>query len=307
MQSDGWQLGCVYYWNDDGNEVYLGYNVSLARVNTVNDIVDGFAAPNATVSLTLKRGGSAIATASALSDMGGFFSAFFTDAVGGLADIRVGDVVEMTASPTASMSVERLTANINTTNDVVSGTGPANAALLIKAFAWTGSGWASVSKTAYTSASGSFSASFSSELDLTDVSYVYVRYSDANGNQTGYTTTPPHSPLEDMTRQDILGQGAAVEQSAFGAANSGDLTPPVTYKGGGGRLVFASRNGSLVVTRPDGSVDVGGTMFVVDKAPIGVWKVQVRVWGSEGSQYAIAIGEAVTANRIYLPLTLKAP
>jgi len=294
----------VYYWNDEGNQVYIEFHAPLVRVNAVNDIVDGYAMPNASVSLTLKRGSSDIATATASTDVNGFFSAFFTDASGNLVDIQAGDVVEVTASPTVSVPVVDLSATVNTSTDVVSGSGPANSTLLVKAFAWTGWGWDSVTKAAYTDGYGNFSVDFSGELDLTDVSYAYVRYSDADSNQTGYTTTPSRSPLVDQVEQDVQGQGATVETSTFGAANGGDLTPPVLYNGGGGgRLVFASRRGSLVLTRPDGSVDDNGdTLIIVDSAPNGEWKVQVRVWGGEGEQYAIAIGKA--AHIIYLPLVV---
>ncbi|HFD40852.1 MAG TPA: hypothetical protein ENJ31_13500 [Anaerolineae bacterium] len=294
----------IYYWNNDGNEVYIEFNAPLVRVNPVNEIVDGYATPNSVATLTLKRAGNPIATATASTDEDGFFSAFFTDGSGNLVDIQPGDTVEVTASPTTSITVADLSATVDPDSDTVSGSGPANATLLVKAFAWTGWGWTSASKAAYSDGSGNFSVDFTGDLDLTDISYAYVRYSDANGHQSSVHTTPPRSPLLDRAEQDVRGQGAEVQASAFGAANDGDLTPPVRFNGGAGKLVFVSEGGSLVLTRPDGSVDdTGATQIIVDKAPTGEWQVQVRVWGGEGEQYAIAIGQAV--NTIYLPLVLR--
>jgi hypothetical protein len=292
----------VNYWNDEGNQVFIGFNAPLVRVNTVNDIVDGYATPNAAVTLTLKRGGSSIATATASTDMNGWFSAFFTDANGNLVDIKPGDTVEVTASPTNSVTLADLSATVNQTNDTVTGNGPDNAKLLVKIFS-QGNGW-SISKSILTDSNGNFTVDLSSEMDLTDSSYAYVRYSDANGHQTSIHTTPAQSPLLDEVERDVENAGAMVKTSTFDAANANDLTPPLTYQGGGGgKTVFASEGGSLVITKPDGSVVEPDTPFTINNTPTGEWKVQVRLWGEEGSQYAVAIGRA--AHVIYLPLVVR--
>jgi len=84
----------------------------------------------------------------------------------------------------------------------------------------------------------------SGEMDLTSSSYAYVRYSDANGHRTSIHTTPARSPRQIEAEQSVQGQGAQVVRATFGAANGNDLTPPLTYFGGGSRTtVFASAVG----------------------------------------------------------------
>jgi hypothetical protein len=293
----------VYYWNDQGNQVYIGFNAPMVRVNVANDIVDGYATPNATAKLTLKRGGSTLATATASTGMGGWFSAFFTDANGDLVDIKSGDTVEVSASPTASVVLADLSAAVNTTEDTVTGSGPADAMLLVKVFSAGGGGW--MTKSVTTDSNGDFTADFSGEMDLTETSYAYVSYSGANGNQTTIHTTPTRSTELEDAEQAVEARGASVEVSAFGAANDGDLTPPIIYRGGGGgKTVFAAEGGALVITHPDGSVNASGMNRVtIMNAPTGEWKVQVDVNGGEGEQYAVAIGRA--AHSIYLPLVTR--
>jgi hypothetical protein len=292
----------VDYRNDEGNVVYLDFDAPMVRVNIENDIVDGYATPNASASLTLKRGGSTVATATASTGMDGWFSAFFTDASGNLVDIQAGDTVEVTASPTVDVDVVELSASVNVANDTITGSGPANSLLLVRAvepgIAWN-------QKSVQTDENGDFTADFSGQFDITSVGYAYVRYTDGEGNQTSVHTTPARSPLLDAAEQAVEDEGGTVETSTFGAANDGDLTPPITYQGGGGgKTVFASEGGTLVITRPDGSVDdTGVTQFTVDNAPSGEWKVQVRVGGGEGEQYAIAVGRA--AHTLYLPLVTR--
>jgi hypothetical protein len=219
-------------------------------------------------------------------------------------DIQAGDTVNVTASPTTSAPVVALSASVNVSSDTVTGTGPADALLLLKVFAEGGGWW--TQKSVATGGSGDLNTDLSTEMDLTGASYAYLRYSDASGNQTSIHTTPSSSPRLDQVEQDVEGQGAEVQNSAFGAANGGDLTPPVSFNGGGGKLVFASRGGSLVLTRPDGSVDdTWEELIIVHNAPDGQWEAQVRVNGGEGEQYAIAIGEAEIEYIIYLPLVMR--
>ena len=295
----------VNYWNEAGNYgIWLGYYAPLVRVNATANIVDGYATPNAPVSLALRRSGSTVATASASTNADGFFSAFFTDAAGAVVDIRAGDVVDVTASPTNSITVPALTASLNPATNVVSGSGPANSLVRVWVFHWTDSSFTSYNKSVSTDSSGAYSADFTGEVDLLDYDYAYVRYTDANGNQSAVNTVPTDSPLLTLAEQAVTGSGAALKGSSFGVANGDDLSTPLLYRHSGGRAVFASRNGTLYITAPNGSIyDTGSTFFAVNNAPAGVWKVQVRVGGEEGTQYAVAAGSA--AFQIYLPLTLR--
>ena len=156
-----------------------------------------------------------------------------------------------------------------------------------------------------TDSAGNFNVDLSGEMDLTSSSYAYVRYSDANGHRTSIHTTPVRSPRQIEAEQSVQGQGAQVVQATFGAANGNDLTPPLTYFGGGsGTTVFASAGGTLVLTYPDGTVhDSGATRIVMKNTPLGQWQIQVRLWSGEGSQYAIAVGRA--AHTVYLPLVVR--
>jgi len=116
----------------EGNQVYISFSAPMVQVNTVNNIVDGYATPNASALLTLKRGGSTLATATTSTKMDGWFSAFFTDANGRLVDIKAGDTVEVTSSPTMSVPAVNLSATLDINTDAVSGRGPANALLLVR-------------------------------------------------------------------------------------------------------------------------------------------------------------------------------
>jgi hypothetical protein len=289
------------YWNSAGNYgVYLGYNAPLVRVNATANVVDGYTTPNKAVSLALKRGGSALATASTTSNVDGGFSAFFT-AAGSVVDILAGDIVDVTASPTNSITVPTLAANLNAATNVVSGTAPASSAVRVWAFHWTGGGFTSYNKPINTDSSGNYSADFTTDVDLLDYDYAYVRYTDANGNQSAVNTTPATSFWKTQAEQSVTDNGAALKTSTFGAGNNGDLSTPLPYTHSGGKAVLASRGGTLYLTAPDGAVyDTGSAFFSVNNAPSGIWKVQVRVGGDEGSQYAMAAGSA--AYILYLPL-----
>ena len=291
----------VHYTNEDGNRVYIRSVVPIVRVNSANDIVDGYVTPNATVRLTLKRSGNVLATATTTSDGEGFFSAFFVDATGKVVDIRAGDVVEVTASPTFSITVAAISATVNPDDDTVSGTGPANTVLLVKAVSESGE----ATKPAYTDGEGNFRVDFSDSLDITGESYVFIVYRDASGNKSAFHVKAGRLALENYLEQTVLNAGGQVEKVVSGVANDGDLTPPVTYQGGGGTLVFAARNGRLVITKPDGSILKASDYIEVKNAPVGEWKVQVRVssTGVEGVEYGFAIGKI--GYQIYLPVVKR--
>ncbi len=293
----------VAYSSPEGNQVYISFSTPMVQVNTVNNIVDGYATPNASTLLTLKRGGSTLATATTSTKMDGWFSAFFTDANGKLVDIKAGDTVEVTSSPTMSVPAVNLSATLDINTDTVSGRGPANALLLVRIYSQGGGSLRD--KSVLTDSAGNFSVDLSGEMDLTSSSYAYVRYSDANGHRTSIHTTPARSQRQIEAEQSVRGQGAQVVQATFDAANGNDLTPPLTYFGGGsGTTVFASAGGTLVLTSPDGTVnDSGTTRIVMKNIPLGQWQIQVRLWSGEGSQYAIAVGRA--AHTVYLPLVVR--
>ena len=293
----------VAYSSPEGNQVYISFSTPMVQVNTVNNIVDGYATPNASTLLTLKRGGSTLATATTSTKMDGWFSAFFTDANGKLVDIKAGDTVEVTSSPTMSVPAVNLSATLDINTDTVSGRGPANALLLVRIYSQGGGSLRD--KSVLTDSAGNFSVDLSGEMDLTSSSYAYVRYSDANGHRTSIHTTPARLQRQIEAEQSVRGQGAQVVQATFDAANGNDLTPPLTYFGGGsGTTVFASAGGTLVLTSPDGTVnDSGTTRIVMKNIPLGQWQIQVRLWSGEGSQYAIAVGRA--AHTVYLPLVVR--
>lgn len=286
------------YWNDAGSYgIWLSYNAPLVRVNATANIVDGYTTPNKAVSLALKRGGSTLATASTTSDVDGFFSAFFT-AAGSVVDILAGDIVDVTASPTNSITVPTLTANLNAATNVVSGTAPAGSTVRVWAFHWDDGWFDAYDKSVNTDSSGNYSADFTTDVDLLDYDYAYVRYIDSNGNQSAVNTTPAISPWKTQAEQSVTGYGAALKTSTFGVANGGDLSTPMFYTHSGGKAVFASRNGSLYLTGPDGAVyDTSSTFFTINNAAPGVYTVQVWMWewDEEGIQYAMAAGLAALA------------
>jgi hypothetical protein len=276
------------------------------RVNVTADLVDGYATPNHAVSASLVRGGSTLATAATVSDLNGFFSVFFTNASGVVIDIQAGDVVNVTASPTNSITVAALTASLNTATGVVSGAAPANSVLYVEVFHWSGTWYNSDHKTVTSNGSGNYSADFSSQMSFGPDDYAYVRYTDANGNRTGVNTIPSNMPLKTQSDQELMSTGAKVKVSTVGYGNNGDLTAPLLYNHPGGKATFTSRNGGLYITAPNGTVyDVDNDFFTINNAAPGIWKVQVHVWWwssntGEGEQYAISAGNA--AYTLYLPI-----
>jgi hypothetical protein len=291
----------VEYENADGNTVWLAWNAPLVRINLGSDIVDGYATPNSTASLVLKRGGATIATAEAQTASDGSFSAFFLDASGNVIDLVTDDVVEVTASPTVATAAIALTAVLDTRNDTVSGNGPAGAPILVAAYTCTTGGCSAAQLTVIASDAGVYAANFSGIMDLGPASYAYVQAADAAGNQTSITTTPAEVPLLDIDKMWITAQGATLVMSTYGTANWNNLTPPQSFSvAGGGRLIFTARYGTLVVTAPDGTVTrPDSTYYVVENPRTGKWKVQLDTWNDQGAQYTIAVGLAQYS--IYMP------
>ena len=293
----------VWYRNPDGNRVYLFFRTPMVRINLSSDIVDGYATPLAMATLVLKRSGATLATTTVQTDGSGFLSAFFTNSSGTLVDIQVGDIVEVTASPTTTLAAINLTATLDPVTDRVTGIGPANAPILVQ----VGVLYGLMSKSVFANASGVYTADFSEETDLNEESYAFVTALDAGSNQTTVSTQPVvNAALQNVERQ-ILDAGASLLGSAAGVVNEGNLTPPLQIVANGGRLLFAAQNGALVVTAPDGSVSMGlGNYFVVSQAMVGVWSVQVQVSsddGQRGIQYAVAAGDIKYS--LYLPVTAK--
>lgn len=296
----------VRYNNSDGNRVYLSFQAPLVRINLSSDIVDGYATPLAIATLVLKRGGATLATTAAQTDGGGFFSAFFTNNIGALVDIQVGDIVEVTASPTTALAAINLTATLDPATERVTGVGPANATILVTVYYCNAFGCAWLSQSVFANASGAYTADFSKEADLNENSYAFVTAQDAGGNQTTFSTQPVvNAAIQNVERQ-VRDAGASLLGSAAGVANEGNLTPPLQIVANGGRLIFAAQNGNLVVTAPDGSIFSGvGNYFVVSQAMVGVWSVQAQVnyWAGTGVQYAVAAGDIKYS--LYLPLTTQ--
>ena len=291
----------VTHENAEGNEVWLGWNAPLVRINLASDIVDGFATPNSTASLVLKRGGATIATAQASTSMDGQFSAFFLDGSGNLVDLVADDVVEVTASPTVAAAAIALTASLDTRNDTVSGNSPAGASILVVAYTCSTGGCSRVQMTVIASDAGVYAANFSGMLDLDATSYAYVQAADAAGNQTSITTTPAEVPQLDSTVMSIESNGAVLAMSAYGTANWNNLTPPKSFNvAGGGRLIFSANGGTLVVTAPDGTITrPDSTYYVIENPRTGKWQVQVETWNDLGFQYTVAAGLAQYS--IYMP------
>ena len=306
----------VSYWNNSTRSgVYLFYNTPLVRVNATANTVDGYATPNHTVSLALKRVGSTIATASVKSNADGYFSAFFIDTTGAVVDIQAGDVIDVTASPTNSITVPALTASLNAATNVVSGSGPASSAIYIRLYHWNIGQWYggqwyggqfnSYDQSVTTDSSGNYAVDFTGQLDLLDYDYAYVRYTDVNGNQSAVNTLAAGSPWKTQAEEDVINNGATLKVSTFGSSNGGAISVPMFYTHSGGTAVFASRIGSLYITAPDGAIyDMGMWFFAISNATPGKWKVQVRIGGGEGNQYAMAAGTAHHTYYVMLPIVM---
>lgn len=300
----------VSYFNADDNEVYLYFRTPLIRINLSSDIVDGYTTPLATASFVLKRGASTLATATATAASNGFFTVFFTDNTGALVDIQAGDTVEVTASPTVTGAAINLTATLDTAADRVTGTGPANTLLLVRAFTCTeANGCTEIRMSVNTDASGAYVADFSTMVNLDATSYAFVIASDAQSNQTTVATSPTQSVALEKAEEGIRNASAQLLGSKTGTANEGDVTPPLVVRSQGGTLIFQAWNGELVVTTPSGSIaDDVGSYLLVNHAETGLWKVQVRVYDFNGNsvagiQYGVATGDLRYG--LYLPITLR--
>ena len=291
----------IHYTNPDGNNVWIEARAPLVRINQTSDLVDGYATPNGSARLVLKRNGSLLARTTVPIDFNGFFSAFFPDAAGQTIDIQAGDVIEVSASSTVITPVVSLTAALDLAAGTVTGTGPANAILSLSIFP-NDDGWSQpIYRSVTTDASGKYSLAVGGDISLTASSYVYVRYSNASGNQSSAGSVPTVLSLKSSLARQMLSMGAANQASSAGAANSGNLTPPLFYNHHGGGLVIRSFGGGLVVTSPDGTVmDSGSSSLTLIRAAAGRWKVQVRTWNYDGSRYLFGIGE--TGLWIFFPI-----
>jgi len=292
----------------DGVYLWLETHVPMLNVNTANNIVNGYNTAMADLSLALVRGGSTIAsTETETSDWDGFFTAFFTDAQGKLVDILPGDRVRATALTTESLTSVAITAEIDPVTDTVSGTGPANARLLVKAFVWFLDTWGMEeyydyeSVPVYTNAAGEFTVDFSSSLPLDNTSHVYIEYQGSTGNVSSYNTMPQSLPAEEIVAQWITASGAKLSEVYTGVANQEDITPPISFQSPGDDIFILAYYGDLIITAPDGSVyETNSDYFTLEDAGEGVWQIQMRKYGTDGSPYAIAIG-VIPPYRIFAP------
>jgi hypothetical protein len=308
----------VDYVNDDGNTVYLRQNAPLVRINLSSDIVDGYAAPNARATLLLKRAAATVATAAAVTNATGSFSAFFLGADGAVVDLTTGDVVEITTEPFVSMGMVGqplgalgLTAALDPAFDTVAGMGPAGTPILVVVHRCLAGGCFERAMTAIAGSDGAYVANFAGVLDLDATSYAYVQAADAQGNLTSVATAPGATPRLEEVLGRLAGQGATLIATASGTANRGNLTPPLRVTVvGAGKLVLAASGGNLVVTAPDGKVLEPQSSFLTVANPLnGVWLVQVRLAAPVlinnlapddlGIQYTIAVGQGLYS--VYMP------
>jgi hypothetical protein len=300
----------VEHVNAEGNSVWLGLHAPLLRINLSSDIVDGYAAPNAPILLTLKRGGAILATEQTATSVGGGYNVFFEDSAGSLIDLLAGDVVEVTAGdvagaaappPMAAASALALTASLDQATDTVRGSAPAGSMLLIVAWRCGLTGCYSHEMTTVAAADGVYSASFGGSFDLDQTSYSYVQASDAAGNQTSTASPPAEMPQLKGLKTQLAHYGALLLNSSAGTANADNLTPPMTVEVlAGGRLILAAQGGSLVIISPEGTTTrTSGSQATLENPVLGVWKVQVAISGGAGSQYVVAAGLA--QYNIYMP------
>lgn len=296
----------VVYTNADGNIVYLERAAPLVRINLGSDIVDGYATPNSTASVVLKRGGSVIASTKVPTGMDGAFSAFFLDSEGNLINLVAGDVVEVTASPTVASSAVGLTVVVDTTLDQITGSAPAGAAVLVTAYTCAPDGCIGYSATAIAGANGSYSLDLAGIFDLDLTSYAYAQVEAGEGNMTSFTSTPSALPQLAGVESSLQAAGATLLASAFGTGNPGNLTPPMVVNAvGAGKLIFMASGGTLVVTAPDGTIMRSENGYLSVANPLsGRWLVQVLVSDGglfdNGTQYTMAAGQGLYT--VYMPI-----
>ena len=173
-------VGHLRYIDAASNRIYARfgalYDKPQVHVYKDSNVVWGYVTQaNVPVKVTLKRGATPIAVASGKSDQIGYFWVRLYDTDGNPALIAEGDSVVVEASAPFTITVPRLTGQVNVETDIVSGEGPANAVLNVIA---SGSG-----QSVTADGSGAYSAAFRGLRDIQAGNQIEVQYHNADGHR----------------------------------------------------------------------------------------------------------------------------
>ncbi|HNT78434.1 MAG TPA: PKD domain-containing protein, partial [Anaerolineae bacterium] len=215
---------------------------------------------NAPITVTLRRGGAVIATATGYTGNAGSFYSYFYDTANMPFYIRAGDTVRVQAgATTVDVPVVALTAQADVVQDSVWGTGPANARLLVND-----------DYPVRTAADGAYRADLRGRSDLRPGSSYQVSYLNAEGHTVylvqyvAQVSAQLHTNLAwgyGLTAGDpytaTLRTGAVVKGVGYGATSSSYYFAAYLYDPAGNPVLIAAGDtlevnfgGGQVVTLP---------------------------------------------------------
>lgn len=157
----GWDQASVWNLGADGHFTYQYHMAFSVAAQKESDSLDGYTeTPDAIANITLKRGGSTIATASPNADSTGYFYESLSPAM-----ISEGDelLISTTDGNSVTIVIPKLTVNLNGSNNTIYGQAPANQG--VSTYAYRPSSpysSSSLRRTPATDATGNYSASYSS-------------------------------------------------------------------------------------------------------------------------------------------------
>ncbi|MFN8464282.1 MAG: hypothetical protein U0X20_01965 [Caldilineaceae bacterium] len=225
--------------------------------SVVNNLVTGYAASYAPVMVTLKRNGGVLAFASMEADYWGYYLAYLRDRNGLDADIMPGDVVEVqsVSGPPVSVTVPLMTAVVDYIARMITGTGPANAAMGLHMDLLG-------SKTVHTGPDGSFSTTLPG-INPTSVGSraVLLTYREPQGNwirvSTGQLVVDP-AHLEVRWNRDAADSfyGGYLAHTVSGSAGAPLTQVQLSLQRGGlaaaTAAVMSDQDGYFIATLRDG-------------------------------------------------------
>ncbi|MGB3905274.1 MAG: hypothetical protein WBB22_10145, partial [Anaerolineae bacterium] len=192
----------VGYEDSGGNWVETALSpVGFFAVYQTFDEVDGYAAPGATVTITRtpQMGPQESDTTTASTNDGSYWVGFPAIEPNDLIEVDIGSLV-------TSTTVVTLTATATPwTNDIISGTAPANSDVAVGVWQISPVGrWLWHKKTVTSGGSGDYAADFSGIPNLDRMSSVLVIFPDISGNETIILYRPPLAAVNE-TYNDVWG------------------------------------------------------------------------------------------------------
>ena len=165
------------YTTPSGHQIYAQAHTPNVDVRMGTGGISGYLEPLATATIRARRAGTELFVRPVQADSAGYFS------VSAPVALVSGDEITLaqTGKPDRTFTLVSLTGRINVANDTVTGTGPANTTLIVKAGK---DYWQRYIKIVQTNASGAFTADYAGTVDFGTGATGMVTYYDAALNGT---------------------------------------------------------------------------------------------------------------------------